>query len=229
MTDTIMVTADQMADSLKQRFGDLTDRIEEFRESAKRAPSEVKTSGEAEMMTKFIKQLGAISRQIDNHRKDEGAPYRDATNAINGWFGPYVKTMDGLKADMTKRLNVYQQEQLRIAREKAEAERREAEARALAQAEAARTAEEHEQAANALEQADKAVEARGNTVTDAGTATVRTEWKAVEVDYENVDLTVLRRYIDQAAIDKALRAAIRDGQREIYGAKIVQVSTTVVR
>lgn len=231
MSDVIMVTADQMADSLKQRFGELTDKVEEYRQSADRAPAIVQTHEQAELMTKFIKQLGLVSRQIEDRRKVEVDPYRASTKAINDWFSPYKDTLDGLKKEMTSRLDLFQREQARIAREKAEAERREAEARALKQAEAARTAEEVEQAAKALEQADKAPSRAptGATITDAGTATVRTFWTFEGLDMATIDLEALRPYLDPSAIEKAIRAAIKDGQRDLKGVNIVQQSTTVVR
>lgn len=61
------------------------------------------------------------------------------------------------------------------------------------------------------------------------TASLRPVWVASNVDYAELDLAVLRPFISMDALDKALRAAIRHGLRQIKGATIAQESRTTIR
>ena len=54
-------------------------------------------------------------------------------------------------------------------------------------------------------------------------------WEFRDLDPEKIDLSTLRRYLPRDAIEKALRAFIRDGGREIDGAVIFENTSSQVR
>ena len=54
-------------------------------------------------------------------------------------------------------------------------------------------------------------------------------WEFRDLDPETIDLSTLRRYLPRDAIEKALRAFIRDGGREINGAVIFENTNSQVR
>lgn len=62
-----------------------------------------------------------------------------------------------------------------------------------------------------------------------GVASV-TATTAFEIEsLEDIPLTDLRQFIPESAIEKAIRAAIKDGRTEIEGVRIFEKKTTVVR
>jgi hypothetical protein len=80
----------------------------------------------------------------------------------------------------------------------------------------------------------QAIEAKMNEPTrvrgDFGSiATLQHRWEFEVPDYTKVDYRILGAYLGREEIDKAIRAAIRAGVREIGGVKIVKTEKAVTR
>lgn len=236
---------------LETRNAAIVSRRNALVEADKRAPKTIKNAEEAKKASDYIKQLIAHQNAADKARKDEKAPYLERGKWTDSFFkGPAVKGIAEIKTRMTDRLTVYQQaevakerarraEEERQRREEAERARREAEEKAqAAQTEedlnAAVQAEEEAQARAAeAERAERAAQAAASDLSrqhsGAGTvASLRTTWKCEGFDPATVDLGALRHHLSRDCIEKAIRAYIRAGGRELRGAKIEEVSESRV-
>jgi hypothetical protein len=60
-------------------------------------------------------------------------------------------------------------------------------------------------------------------------ATLQHRWTFEVTDYAKVNYILLGAYLDRAAIDKAIRAAIKNGVREVAGVRIFKEEKAVVR
>jgi hypothetical protein len=60
-------------------------------------------------------------------------------------------------------------------------------------------------------------------------ATLQHRWTFEVQDYTKINYILLGAYLDREAIDKAIRAAIKAGVREIAGVKIFKEEKAVVR
>ena len=217
----------------------------------KRAPETIEDAETAGRVSDFLKQLIAHERSAESARTEEKAPYFLRGKWVDGFFkGAAVAGIAEAKKTINARLTAYQkreaekerqrrEEEERQRREEAERARREAEAKA----EAARTDDDLEAAVQAEEEA-KAAQAeaeRAARATQVGSAdlsrqhsgagtvaSLRTMWKCTGFDHQTVDLGALRHHLSRDAIEKAIRAYIRAGGRELRGATITEVSESRV-
>lgn len=122
-----------------------------------------------------------------------------------------------------------------------EAQRKQQEAIAAAQAASAGqntpdVAEKMAQATEAAKAADNAALATqakpaemAKTTTEDGTAALREEWTHKVENFAQIDLEKLRPHFGPADIDKAIRAFVKAGGRELAGVKIYAVPKTTIR
>lgn len=236
---------------LEGRHDGLVARRATLIEAAGRAPETIEDAETAGKAADFIKQLTAHEKAADTARTEEKAPFLERGRWIDGWFkGPVVAGIAEVKRSVTQRLTAYQRkvaeeerrrrgEEERRQREEAERARREAEERAKAaetdaDLDAAIAAEE--QAAQAQAEAERAERASRAAPADlsrqhsaSGTvASLRTTWKCTSFSHPEVDLEALRDYLTHADIEKAIRAFVRAGGRELRGATIQEVAETRV-
>ncbi len=236
---------------LAGRHNPLLERLQELTDAAGRVPETVEDAETAGKLADFIKQLTAHEKRADKARTDEKAPYLERGRWVDGFFKTTVVVgIADIKKTMTGRLTVYQrkeaekerqrrEEEERRQREEAERARREAEEKAAT----AQTEEDLEDAVQAEEAADAAqaeaerAERAAQTGaadmsrqhSEAGTvASLRTMVKCTAWSRPELELNALRIYFADADIEKAIRAFIRDGGRELRGATIEEVSESRV-
>lgn len=212
--------------------------------SAAHAPQSCTDEDTAKKITTQIKLMTANIKLLDSTREVEKAPYLAAGNAVQSFFKERMETMTAAKAKVLKPLDLYTQKKAEDARAeaRAEADRLAAiaadELAAAAKLETSGSEFAESTMAQALITEAAATKAtasaatpagHGKVVSSGGTASVRTEWKAVSFDRATLDLNALRDLIPDTALQQALNAFVRAGNRTIRGAEIKEVSTTTVR
>jgi len=240
-----------LGEHLSESTEGLVKRKNDLLAAVERAPAEITDDIGAGKMADLIKLIGACMRTAETGRTSAKEPFLAASRLVDGFFKKITEPLGDAKAVIERRLTLYQ-------RNKAEAERRERERlEQLAREVAAKAAEEAAQraatiktdddldeaitaeaiaeqsAADAIE-ATKAATASNAEMSrsrgDLGSvASLRTEWIGEITDRATLDLETLRPHIAVDALEKAIRAYVRAGGRELRGAKIYQQSKSVVR
>ncbi len=243
--------AEALRQRLEERFGPNVERRDELLEAFERAPETMGDDATAGRTGDFIKQLAAAVKDAETHRKAEKEPFLNSGRTVDGWFKGISEPLQAAQKVMTTRLTVYERAKAAEERKRREAE----EAAARAEAEAA-IAEAKERAAivkndadlDAAIQAEEAAalaraaaqdakkEAEANaaelsrTRGDLGSvASLRTAWVGELTDRATLDLEALRQHLSEDALEKAIRAYVKAGGRELPGAQIEERTTTVVR
>ena len=236
---------------LESRYGEALKRRADLLEAAKRAPETIEDAETAGRVADVIKQLIAHEKAADKARTEAKAPHLERGRWIDAFFkGTAVAGIADVKKTLNARLTAYQREEAakerrrreeeeRRRREEAERARREAEAKAQAaetegDLEAAVQAEDEAREAQAeAERAARASQAGSADLSrqhsGAGSvASLRTTWKCTGFDHQTVDLGALRHHLSRDAIERAIRAYIRAGGRELRGATIAEISESRV-
>lgn len=212
---------------LADKHGALLTRASSLTEAAARLPEKIEDDETNAKMGDFVKQIGGAHKALEAARKTEKAPYDDAGKVVHGFFtGPQGK-LEEVKRTAEARMSGYMR-----AKADAERKRREEEARRLAEEAAAKNDESaFEQASGEVEMIEASKPAEMvRQHSDLGTvATLRTSWEFEVLDRAKVDLEALRPYLGADAVDKAIRAAIRAGVREIGGVRIYQDQKASIR
>jgi hypothetical protein len=192
----------------------------------------------------FVKAAKAIETKSEAAREQEKKPFLDAGRDVDAFFKNVIAPVSDAKSGASKRMTVYLDAKVKAERAaQAEAERiaRDEAARKLAEAEAQQGTAKGDDALDAAvrlenyaDQAAKVVAMRpselAKTTTASGvTATLKTEWAFEIEDAKRIPLETLRPYIDTAAIEKAVRAAVKIGARDIPGVRIFEQSKAMVR
>lgn len=184
----------------------------------------------------LIKQINEASKEVEKIRKEEKEPYLTKCRLVDGFFGDYTTSLASAKAKTQKPLDVFarkkaEEERKRLAEE---AERKRLEAEKLA-AEAS-TSEQLDEAVKAEDAAKSAETASTAKASDLSviqgsgvSSSLRTRWVGEITDKNALDLEKLRHYIPADALQKALNAYVKDGHRELSGAKIYEEMKSVVR
>jgi hypothetical protein len=238
-------------DALDLEGHDLAARRDELMAGVARVPATVEDADTAQRCTDFAKQLGAFLKAAEARRVASKEPVLAAGRALDGWYSRLADPVAAGKRSVEGKLTVYQramaeaerrrrEEAERKAREGALAARKEAEARAAqvqheadlaAAIEAERAAEqaEAEAAAAAAAAAARPAELHHDRGDLGGRSALRTDWVGEVVDRDELDLEALRPHLALDALEKAVRAFVRAGGRELSGARIYQTSRSVVR
>lgn len=236
-----------MRDILGDENADLIRRCDELVAAAERAPKECNDDQTSSKLSDFIKQIDACAKMAERRRVDTKEPALAATRAIDGYFKPISEKLVKLRAGVLRPLEAYLQrkaaeEQRRrneeAARSVAEAKKAEQVAvQSIGTAPRATVDTNFDAAAQATQVAEDAAAAAaakpadmGRTRGDYGSvATLRQSWDFEVSNYDVVPLEVLRPFLGQDAIDKAIRAFIRAGNRELAGVKIFQRTDATIR
>lgn len=192
----------------------------------------------------FIKAATALAKRSEDAREQEKKPFLDAGRDVDAFFKELSAPVLTAKASVYKHVTAYLDAKVKAERAaQAEAERvaREEAARKLAEAEAQKDTAKADAALDAAvrlegyaDQAAKVVAMRPSelaktTTTSGVTTTLKTEWAFEIEDAKRIPLDALRPYLDLAAIEKAIRAAVKMGTRELPGVRIFEQSKAVVR
>ena len=245
-----LLVGEPLRERLEDENRDIIERCDELLEAATRVPP-INDDDTAAKVGDYIKQLTALAKTAETRRTSAKEPYLEGGRNIDGFFkaitDPVSKTKDGVQKKLTIYLREKEEqarrarlEEERKAREAAEAARREAEERARAAASAAQldAAIEAERAAETaaadLAKATAAAEVKpaelSRTRGEYGSvSSLRTEWVFDNLDRAQLDLEALRPYLPSDALEKAVRAFIRAGGRELRGVEIYETTAAVVR
>lgn len=236
-----------LKDMLRDQFTALTARVEQLLGSASRAPQSVEDDETLGKMGDLIKSITACAKNAEASRVSEKEPFLAAGREVDGFFKPLSDSLDKAKKRLEAPCGVYLRAKAdaeRKAREDAERVAREAAERALREAQEAEAARRQSDSAAALDravaaeeaarQAQKAAEAKpaemARTRGEMGSvATLRTSWDAEITDFSAIPLQEIRAFIPRDAIEKAVRAFVRAGGRELAGVRIFENSTAIVR
>lgn len=230
---------------LRQRLDSYYEEIGQFKRLSEReVPQDISTDEQAGQITDYIKAVKQLNSRFGEIHKKEKQPFWDAGKAADAWKNEYEtklavlaqKAEAPLKAWNRKKEDAERQRQLEIARQAREqAERLAAEAAAHEAENIKDTATELMDAA--VQSEIKADMIEGNAATvhvktrslSGATSSVTKSWTGEIESLAALDLEILRPYFAADAIDRAIKAAVRDGKREIRGAKIYQTEKLNIR
>ena len=207
-------------------------------------PETVENDVVAGQVTERIKNLRNIVSGIEKAHKLVKAPYFECGKAVDAWKNGMEAEIEALRklaekplsAFLTKKAAEERARQLEVARQqREEAEKLAAEAAAHQAAnitdvavELLDAAVESEAVANRIEQnityARPSDLAKSRSV-HGSTSSQKMAWVARIVSLRGINLEVLRPYLSEEAIQKALNAFVKNGGRECGGASITQEIT----
>lgn len=223
---------------LEQDNEDITNRRDELFASVERLPKEVTNKEARGNFAELVRLLKKCKGIAEKRHKDAKAPHLEAGRTVDDFFKRgCVEPLAAAAKKAESIMSVYDRkvldEERRIRDEAARVAREEAE-RAAAEAE---TDDELDDAIIAEEQAQEAIADANASVADmtrghgdmGAVSSMSAPWKHRNIDARTIDLEALRPYLNMEALDKACRAFIRDGGRELRGAEIFQEYKTTVR
>jgi len=228
---------DLIRNDLKTENAALFERADNLIEAFDRIPPKVDDEVTASKVTDQVRLMKGCAKALDEQRVVAKRPYDEKASAVHGLFKGPIDDLSGKAKTLEGRLNIYTQQKLADERKRLEEEARKAREEAEAAARAARTEGDLEEAVKAEEVAKAAQDATQTRTADlgrvrgdyGGTASVRTTWAFKIDDARKIDLEAIRPYLDLTAIEKAVRAFVKAGGRELKGATIFQDQQTVVR
>lgn len=220
MTDMIghnRPPADPLTEMLEEQAKALRERIDALVEAAKKAPEEIDSPDVAEKVTILTAQVGKATKALEEQRVEAKKPYLEAGRVIDGYYGSITSIANDLYRDLKQRLLRW--EQIQEKKRRAEAEKIRAEAQAKLQ-----EAQDEDQRNDALQSLDRAdALEKSHTETAYGQKVVtRKRWTFRVVDPAKVP----RGYL--TVDEKAIRAAVKSGARDIDGIEIYQESDATV-
>lgn len=245
-----LLTGEALREKLRDEHADLLRRCEELLEAGQRVPP-ITDDDVAGKVSDYIKQLAALTKTAESHRTGAKEPYLDGGRTIDGFFKGITDPVTETKTAVQRKLTLYLREkeetarqarlaEERAAREAAEKARREAEekAKALADEQGLAAAIEAEKAAETaaadLVKAEQAADVKAAELSRTrgeygSVSSLRTQWVFDEIDRATIDLEALRPYLALADIEKAVRAFIKAGGRELRGTHIHETTVASVR
>lgn len=209
-------------EDVENRTGDVSAKGQELLDQVKRA--EVTTAEDAEKMTDLVKYAKQQKTKSEEARKALVKPLNDHVKFINNEFKTAQEPLTEVERIGRDKLNAFQREQDRIAREESERRRREEEEQRLKEAEEAQAAGDEEKVEETLsrdlpEEKPKTTPTRGNF----GSSSTRRVWKHKLVDLSKVPDEY--KMLDE----RKVKDAIRNGARDISGLEIYEDVQTVIR
>lgn len=206
-------------------------------------PEIIETGQEAGRIADHIKSLKSLKSRFDDIHKKEKSPFWECCKKIDAWKNDQCSKIDSLvnlaSAPLLQYNRKIEQEerdrQLALAvKAKEEAERLAAEALAHESAGISDTAKElismaikEETKSSMIADSTLDVTARSRGINSVSSN--RKPWTGIVESRAALDLELLRPYFSDDALDKAVKAAVRDGIREIRGAAIFQDEKLSVR
>lgn len=228
-----LITADQLA----KDFAHVEKAITKREAEAAKVPPVIEDDEDLELLTATVPKLRGAAKRCNELRDQTKRPHLDAGRVIDTWFKALEKRMTDLQAALEKRGKLYldKKRAAEAARRRAEEAKQREEAERLqqeaARAAAAGQADQAAIAAAAAAEAESHAERESvpvraadlaRTTTTAGTATLGEVWCFEIADFDKIDLNALRPYLKRDDIEKAIRAFVRAGRRELAGVRIYQ-------
>ena len=221
-------------------------------------PDTIETQEMNSEFADLVTRIRSIHKSIEGTRVDEKEPYLRAERAVDGFFAPLKKRLDDTKVSLERRITDYlnrkaaEERRQREAKEreeleKAEALRREEEARTRKAEEASRQdhrdlhnrkadaaaykAQQHEQAAHvaSVAAAEKPADLARERSAKGSLSTLKEEWSFKVEDYHEIPLDQLRAYFPTHVVDKAVKAFVKNGGRQLKGVDIFETNKAMVR
>lgn len=195
----------------------ILERKDELLIAMARVPAVIEDDETSGRVGAFVKQLTACGKSLDDARKSEKEPHLEAGRAVDAFFRVPIDEIEAAKKECGKRQTAYLTQ-----KEAAERARLKAEADALA--EKAKNETQLNEAIKAEEAVVTTKAADLTRVTSAygTTVSLRSEWAFRNLDRATIDLEKLRPYLPLDGIEKAVRAAIKAGERTIAGVEIYE-------
>lgn len=243
-----------LEDALRERLFDENLALVQRRDALLEAGQRITDINNDEIAAKagdFIKQIMAVVKAAEAARISEKEPYLDGGRQIDGFFKKISEPLERFKRGIEHELTFYlrgkaeterlaREEQKRLAREEEDRMRREAQEAAdklrdEKTLKLALTAEKRWQQAEADRiAAEKAAQAKpadlSRTRGEYGAvSSLRTLWTFSDLDRETLDLEALRFHLPMDGLERAVRALIKAGGRELKGVKIFETTDAVVR
>lgn len=225
---------------LAETYADTLAKEQTIIARAEKLPAKVQNEDELLKLGEVIKDARKLAKAIDEDRKTEVKPHLEAQREINGFMNAYSERLEALAKRLEDRATDFQRAKAAEERRRLEDEARRAREeqdrqRDIAEAEAQRnrlnSAAKHEdkaeEAAENAARAEVAAQASAAELTrvrsSTGTiATSKQSWDFAIDKIENVDLEKLRPYLARDVLEKAIRAFVRMGGRELAGVRIFQ-------
>jgi hypothetical protein len=245
-----LLVGDALREKLRDESYELIQRRDHLLDAATRMP-EITDDDIAGKVSDYVKQLTALVKASETHRTGAKEPYLEGGRNVDGFFKAITDPVEKTKTDVQRKLTIYLRqkeeaerrariEQERLAREAAEAARKEAEAKAKDAADSAaldvaiEAEKQAEVAAADLAKATQAADVKpaelSRTRGEYGSmSSLRTDWVFDDLDRQQLDLEALRPYLPTDGLDKAVRAFIKAGGRQLRGVNIYETTTAVVR
>lgn len=245
-----LLLGEALHERLRDQNTDLLKRRDELLAAGARVPI-IKDDDIAGKVSDFVKQLTALAKTAESKRTDAKEPYLDGGRSVDGFFKAIAEPVTKLKTSVERNLTTYlrekadrerreREEQERIARDASDKARREAEERAaaLASEKDLPAALEAEQAANTaaadLVKAEQAADVKAAELSRTrgeygAMSSLRTSWTFDQIDRTTLDLETLRQHLPSDGLEKAVRAFIKAGGRELRGTRIFETTAAVVR
>jgi hypothetical protein len=240
-----------LADRLALTHADHFGEAEKLAKRANECPKSIDLDAEnaeelAGILTLTIKDAISLDKVNTAKREAEKKPFLDGGRTVDSTFNAVRDRLEKIRKGLNQRLTDYLDAKATRARNEALAEakrQREASEQALRDAEALDAAGQTKEADAALDQAQQnSVSARAaekeaaakpadlaRTRTGDATATLAREWVGEIEDFERVSVSQLRAYFTRDDIEKAVRAAVRNGLRALDGVKIYERTKASVR
>lgn len=245
-----LLVGDALREKLRDENYELIERRDQLLDAATRMPP-ITDDDVAGKVSDYVKQLTALVKASETQRTGAKEPYLEGGRNVDGFFKAITDPVEKVKNDTQRKLTVYlrekeeaerraRMEQERLAREAAEKAAKEAAQKAKDAVDAAALdgAIEAEKAAEVaaadLAKAQQAAEVKpaelSRTRGEYGSmSSLRTEWVFDDISRADLDLEALRPYLPTDGIEKAIRAFIRAGGRELAGVRIHERTVAVVR
>lgn len=231
--------------ALKTRISDLQDR-------AGKLPKRIKTDSDHDEYVACAKDFRAALKDAESYRVAEKDPFLRSERAVDAFFRLLTERLETTATALTKTLKVFldekaaaerrareaeaarlRAEQKRLEDEAAERERKAAEARradhrATHESKGAVAAHQAEQVGNLAHVAERKAEAapadlaRTRSVSAGGMSTLTSHWTHEIEDKEMIPLDLLRAYIPDVELNKAIARFVKMGGRELKGVRIYQ-------
>lgn len=226
-----------LIEALREKHRELFSRVDELTATALSVPAVITDDTMQGKVGDTVDLISALVSKADAERVKEKEPHLTAGRVVDAFFKSIADAMAPHKATLLKRSTVY------LLKKQDEEKARRAEEERIALAEAERLAQIAAsdadldraivQEAAAIE-ATKAVQATPadmvRTRGDYGSvSTLRKSWVFEIVEYGDVSLDALRPYLARADVEKAIRAFVLKGGRDLKGVRIFEEQKAMVR
>lgn len=245
-----LLVGEALREKLRDENTDILDRADQLLEAAGRLPA-IDNDDVAGKVGDYIKQLTALIKMAETRRTSAKEPYLEGGRHVDGFFKAVTDPVGKIKETVGKLLTIYEREKEAAARaRRIEEERiaREAAQKAAAEAAAAAAAAADDKSLDTAIAAEKAAEVAAADLAKAAQAaevkpaelsrtrgeygsmtSLRTEWVFDNLDRAQLDLEELRPYLPTDGLEKAVRAFIKAGGRQLRGVTIYESTKAVVR